>query len=185
MRLRLTALALLVAACAAGRNGARDVTGAALDLQTVEPGTVRVLVFTSHECPIANAYAPTLRALAERFRGAPVEWIVVHVDPDLTATAAANHATDYELPGRIALEPTQATARALGVARTPEAAVLTATGACYVGRIDDQWRALGARSASASRQDLGDAIAAALAGRAPANARQPGVGCLLPEVGSR
>ena len=170
---------------AAGPRAARDTDGAPVDLRAVAPGTVRVLVFTSHECPIANAYAPTLRELAERFRGDPVEWFLVHVDPDLTPADARRHATDYDLPGRVVLEPSQATARSLGVERTPEAAVLNQDGAQYVGRIDDQWRALGARQAAASRRDLADAIAAVLGGRKPAIARRTAVGCLLPEPGSR
>lgn len=185
MTRRGAALALFAAACAAGHDGPRDVAGAAVELCAVAPGTVRVLVFTSHECPIANAYAPTLRGLAERFRGDPVEWFVVHVDPDLAPAAAQQHAADFELPGRVVLEPDQATARALGVERTPEAAVLTTAGPQYVGRIDDQWRALGARQATAGSHDLGDAIAAVLGGGKPAIARRAAVGCLLPEPGSR
>lgn len=171
----------LAAACAPIAAGARDVDGAAVDLRATPSGRVRVLVFTSHECPIANAYAPTLRDLATRFAAAPVDWLLVHVDPDLTPSAAAAHARDYELPFRVCLEPDQATARALGIVRTPEAAVLTAKGAAYVGRIDDQWRALGSRQPAASAHDLADAIAAAVAGEAAATRRVPAVGCLLPE----
>lgn len=185
MTVRPAALALLAAACAAGPGDARDVDGAALDLTAVAPGVVRVLVFTSHECPIANAYAPTLRELADRFRADPVEWLIVHVDPDVAPAAARRHAADYELPGRVVLEPSQATARSLGVERTPEAAVMTHAGPQYIGRIDDQWRALGARQATASSRDLGDAIATVLGGGKPAIARRAAVGCLLPEPGSR
>jgi len=182
---RVAALALLTAACAGGPDGARDITGAAVDLRAVAPGTVRVLIFTSHECPIANAYAPTLRALAARFRAEPVEWFIVHVDPDLAPAAAQRHAADYELPGRVVLEPAQATARRFGVERTPEAVVLTHSGAQYVGRIDDQWQALGSRQTTASSHDLGDAIAAVVGGAKPANAHRTAVGCLLPEPSSR
>lgn len=182
---RLPALSLLLVACASAPNGARTLGGAEVDLAAVRPGTVRVLVFTSHECPIANAYAPTLCALAERFRADPVEWFIVHVDPDLTPEAAAVHAADFGLPGVVVLEPTQATARALGVERTPEAAVLTEAGASYVGRIDDQWRALGARQAAASTHELADAVAAAVAGRSPASPRVRAIGCLLPEPARR
>ncbi|MFN6147315.1 MAG: redoxin domain-containing protein [Planctomycetota bacterium] len=185
--------ALALAACALTRpgdgSGAVPETGAGaapdaapVDLLAVAPGRLRVLVFTSHECPIANSYAPTLRALAARFAAAPVEWYLVHVDPDLTAAGAAAHARDFELPGTIVCEPNQQTARRLGIRRTPEAAVLAGGALAYCGRIDDQWAALGVRRAHAEHNDLGDAIAALLAGQTPPVARTTAVGCLLPEA---
>ncbi len=178
-------LLAIAAACAPLPHGARDVAGTPVDLRSAPAGRVRVLVFTSHECPIANAYAPTLRSLAARFQSEPVDWFLVHVDPDLAPSAAAAHASAYEIPFRICVEPDQASARALGIERTPEAAVLTAAGPAYVGRIDDQWLALGSRQPTASAHDLADAVADALAGRSPAVARRPAVGCLLPEPARR
>ena len=111
---------------------------------------MHVLVFTSHECPIANAYAPTLQHLAASWRDAAVQLFVVHVDPDLTAAAAREHARAYALPGTIVLDPAHVLAAALGVTRTPEAVVLTAGGPAYRGRIDDQWRSLGTRAPAAT-----------------------------------
>jgi hypothetical protein len=154
------------AACATTASAPRHA--APVDLLATAPGRVRVLVFTSHECPIANSYAPTLRALASRFAAAPVDWFLVHVDPDLTDAAAAAHARDYDLPGTVVREPAQA-------------AVLVDGALAYRGRIDDQWAALGIRRAEAGQSDLADAIVAVLAGRAPAAARTTAVGCLLPE----
>lgn len=178
-RARIAGLAALtLAACSAAPAVAP--TGG-LDLMAATPGRVRVLVFTSHECPIANAYAPTLRDLAARFRADAVDWIVVHVDPDLTAAAAAEHARAYELPGAIVREPRQQTAQQLGITRTPEAAVLAGGELVYRGRIDDQWAALGVRRAAAAHNDLADAIAAALVGRPAPTPRTTAVGCLLPE----
>ena len=167
------------AACATTASAPRH--SAPVDLLATAPGRVRVLVFTSHECPIANSSAPTLRALASRFAAAPVDWFLVHVDPDLTDAAAAAHARDYDLPGTVVREPAQAAARQLGITRTPEAAVLVDGALAYRGRIDDQWAALGIRRAEAGQSDLADAIVAVLAGRAPAAARTTAVGCLLPE----
>lgn len=172
--------ALLLAACAAP-SGARDLAGRPVPLLANPDGRVRVLVYTSHECPIANAYAPTLRELAARFDGSPVDWFLVHVDPDLSAAAAAEHARAYELPGVVVREPGQESARQLGITRTPEAAVLAGSALVYRGRIDDQWAALGVRRAAADRTDLADAIAAALAGKVLATRHTDAVGCLLPE----
>ncbi len=174
------ALALGLAACASP-SGAVDLNGAPCDPLAVRAPDVHVLVFTSAECPIANSYAPTLRELAAASRAQPVRWFLVHVDPDLDAAAARRHADEYELPGTVLRDPQQTVAHALGITKTPEAAVLTSKGLAYRGRIDDQWRALGTRAQSASRRDLADAVANALAGRPTPPPWPAAVGCLLPE----
>ncbi|HEU4420698.1 MAG TPA: redoxin domain-containing protein [Planctomycetota bacterium] len=175
-------LAFVMASCATTRVQLQDLDGKAHDPLAVGHGAVHVLLFTSHECPIANAYAPTLRELASSWSGTAVRLFVIHVDPDLTVAAARTHARDYELPGSILLDPHHQLARAVGATKTPEAVVLTGSSMVYRGRIDDQWRALGSRAQDATSHDLRDAVAAALAGRAVAVASTPVVGCLLPEA---
>ena len=148
---------------------------------TVAAGHVHVLVFTSHECPIANSYAPVLRDLAASWSTAPVRLFLIHVDPDLSLQAALEHARAFELPGTIVLDPEQRLARTFGATKTPEAVVLTAAGPAYRGRIDDQWQALGQRTQAAEHHDLRDAVTAALAGRTVPLPHPPAIGCLLPE----
>jgi hypothetical protein len=145
------------------------------------PGAVHVVVFVSHECPIANAYAPTLRELAASWAGQPVHLYLAVIDPDLSAAAATAHAQQYDLPGTLLLDPRQELARTLAATRTPEAFVLGDAGLVYRGRIDDQWHGFGARAQAANHHELRDAVAAALAGRAAPVARTDAVGCLLPE----
>lgn len=173
----------LLASCATSdaRPFARDLDGARLDPLAVPAGRVHVLVWVSHECPIANSYAPTLRALAAAWRTQPVDLFVLHVDPDLTPAAARDHAAAYELPGTVAFDERQAIARSLGVTTTPEAVVLTAAGVAYRGRIDDQWRALGVRAPAATTHDLGAAVARAERGEPTPPPHPAAVGCLLPE----
>jgi len=175
-------LALLTASCATARVQLQDLDGVAHEPLAVRNGAVHVLLFTSHECPIANSYAPTLRELASSWSGTAVRLFVVHVDPDLTVAAARSHARDYELPGAILLDPHQQLARAVGATKTPEAVVLTQSAQVYRGRIDDQWSSLGSRAQAATSHDLRDAVAAALAGRAVAATSTPVVGCLMPEA---
>ena len=159
-----------------------DINGARCAPLDVRGGDVHVLVFTSHECPIANAYAPTLGKLHDAWSQDPrVRSFLVHVDPDMTGARAAQHALDYQLPGTILLDPTQVVARACGATITPEAVVWTASGLLYRGRIDDQWRGLGKRAPRASSRDLEQAVELALAGRALPAPHPPAVGCLLPE----
>jgi hypothetical protein len=119
--------------------------------------------------------------LAAGWQRAPVRLFLVHVDPDLTVEAARIHAREYELPGTVLLDPAHSLAAAVGATRTPEAAVVTAAGLQYRGRIDDQWGDLGRRAGEANRHDLRDAVAAVLGGRPVPTPRTPTVGCLLPE----
>jgi hypothetical protein len=143
---------------------------------------VHVILFISHECPIANGYAPTVRELHEEWsKNSRVRLFLVHVDPDFSAAAARVHAKDYELPGTILMDPEQALARQCGATITPEAIVVSAAGIGYRGRIDDQWRKLGSRAPEASQHDLADAVASVLAGLPVAQPFPKAVGCLLPE----
>jgi hypothetical protein len=142
---------------------------------------VHVLLFLNPECPIANAYAPTLQSLAAGWQDQPVRLFLVHVDPAVDAARAATHAADYHLPGSVQLDPQHRVVRRVGITRTPEAAVLTSQGLIYRGRIDDQWQALGTRRPAATQNDLAQAVAAALNGQRPAEPWPPAVGCLLPE----
>lgn len=175
-------LAIALAACGGPTAIALpDLDGAIHAPTRCAADAVHVLVFISHECPIANAYAPTLRALAADWQGQPIRLFIVHVDPDLTAAAAAAHAKDYRLPGTILLDPAQRLAASLGVTRTPEAVVLHDTALVYRGRIDDQWKDLGVRRPIASAHDLRAAVATALAGGVVPPPYPQAVGCLLPE----
>lgn len=178
--------AALVLALAACRESSRGPVLAAVDGSlhaplARPPGAVHVLVFASHECPIANAYAPTLRELAALWAGQPLRLYLAYVDPDLDTATAAQHARDYALPGTVLLDPRQDLARAVGASRTPEAFVLADAGVVYRGRIDDQWHGFGARAQTATHHELRDAVASTLAGRPVAVPRTEAVGCLLPE----
>ena len=182
----LAAALLSLAACAPqpALVEVPGLTGEVLVPQRVEAGAVHVVVFTSHECPIAKAYSPTLRRLAARWSGQPVRLFLAFAG-DLDREGVRQHAADYDLPGTIVGDPAHELAAALGATRTPEAVVLAHDGVAYRGRIDDQWKALGSRAPEAARRDLADAVEAALRGE---RAREPwpaAVGCLLPEPPGR
>jgi len=177
-------LLLALTGCASPSSGPRvqDVDGAWHTPLDARGDDVRVLIFTSDECPIANAYAPTLGRLHEAWSEDPrVRLYLVHVDPDMTGARAAAHAREYRLPGTLLLDPTHALARACGATVTPEAVVRTEAGQVYRGRIDDLWRGLGRRGQAASSRDLADAVALARAGRRVPEPHPRAVGCLLPE----
>lgn len=176
---------LLLAGCASGGVEPATITVADVDGARVAPlavpaGRVHVLLFVTTDCPIANSYAPEISALAAELRGTEVTPFLVHVAPDVDAASAKAHARAYGLGLRILLDPEQRLARAVGATATPEAAVLTAAGVQYLGRIDDRWRRLGADGQVPGQRDLRLAIAAVRAGRAVAQPRTEVVGCLLP-----
>lgn len=165
--------------------GGPDLRLTSTDGRTLDPladaaGRPIVLVFLSHECPIANAIAPTLAEAAAGW-GATVAVRMVHVDPDLAAADAARHAAEYALPGEILLDPRHALADRLAVRRTPEAYVWHRGEVRYRGAVDDQWAAIGSRAQAPSQHYLRDAVAAVLAGRTVATPTTEPVGCLLPE----
>src|SRR5689334_9697467 len=60
-------------------------------------GGASALVFYSSECPISNAYSPTLNRLVEEFPADRFRLVGVCVDPDLTAAEVAAHAKDFGL----------------------------------------------------------------------------------------
>lgn len=187
MRTRFTTLIMagLLAACSTPTKlVVQDCRGIDRAPLTVQDDAVHVIIFTSHECPIANSYAPTLRELHAEWATDPrVQLFLVHVDPDLSAAAADAHRTDYELPGTALLDPRHLLAKACGATITPEAVVVTKHGIAYRGRIDDQWRKLGSRAPEASQHDLAVAVRNVLNGRPVAQPFPQAVGCLLPEPG--
>ncbi len=175
---------LFAVACATPAAVVFDADGQACDPRATGDDAVHVVVFTSHECPIANAYAPTLAGLAAAPAPAPVRWFLVHVDPDLSVAAARSHAQEYQLPGTLLFDRRHELAATLQVQKTPEAVVLRRGRVCYRGRIDDQWRALGARG-EAGQRDLAEAIERACQGHPTPQPWPPVVGCLLPEPGPK
>lgn len=142
-----------------------------------------VLVFQSIECPIANAYTPTLNKLRDAFPGPRVKWVGVCVDPDLSDAEIVEHFRDFQLKLDVAVDRRGKLARRLGATITPEAFVIDPEGKIrYHGRIDDQFAARGVRNAVPTVNDLKDALDAVLSGREVQAPYVKPVGCPIPEV---
>src|SRR4051812_25263232 len=141
-------------------------------------GGASTLIFYSSECPISNAYSPTLNKLVDEFPAATFRLVGVCVDPDLTAAEVAAHAKDFGLKFPIVHDKGIALATQVGATVTPEAFVFDDQGRVrYHGRIDDQFAARQKRNLNPMTRELHDAIAAALAGRPVPAAEVPAVGC--------
>ena len=74
----------------------RSPDGQHIDLAAPADG-LTVLVFYSSECPISNAYSPTLGSLIAAFPAKSVKWVGVCVDPDLSDADLKAHARDFNL----------------------------------------------------------------------------------------
>ncbi|MEA2632149.1 MAG: hypothetical protein QOE66_2368, partial [Chloroflexota bacterium] len=141
-------------------------------------GGASALIFYSSECPISNAYSPTLNRLVEEFPAASFRLVGVCVDPDLTAADVAAHAKDFGLKFPVVHDKDIAVATQVGATITPEAFVFDDQGRVrYHGRIDDQFAARQKRNLNPMTRELHDAIAAVLAGRPVPVAEVPAVGC--------
>ena len=116
----------------------------------VPPGEVALaLVFYSSECPISNAYSPTLNRLVEEFPAKSLRLVGVCVDPDLSAAEVAAHAKDFGLKFPVVHDKDVALAAQVGATVTPEAFVIDDQGRSPLPRPD---RRPVRRAAEAERQ---------------------------------
>ncbi len=186
----LALCALLLSACATAHTEATAVDagfigleGARYDPMTPE-GVASVMIFVTVDCPISNAYAPEIQSILRDFADEPLDFYLVHVDPEVTVERARTHAEDFSLPCTILMDPTQKLVKTVGVTVTPEAVVIAEDGTiAYRGRIDNWYGDLGSkRPLGATRHELRDALRALLNGEPVPQARTEAVGCYIPEI---
>ncbi|WP_250847101.1 redoxin domain-containing protein [Aquisphaera insulae] len=161
-----------------GSRRGTDGKDVALD---ATPGGLAVLLFYSPECPISNAYSPTLAALVSDFSSQHVTWAGICVDPEMSDRDLADHARDFGLKFPVIRDPRGSLARKLGATITPEAFVIDPAGKVrYHGRIDGQFAKRGVRNANATGNELRDALVALLKGEPVAQPFVAAVGCPIP-----
>lgn len=140
-----------------------------------------VMVFISTDCPIANAYQPQLKKLAEKFVPQGVRWFMIHPDAAATPEQAAEHARQFEIEVPIIVDQDQSIARRVGARVTPEVFVFenAKEKAAYQGRIDDLHAAYGRKRVVATTHDLADALRAIVDGQPIAITNTEAVGCFI------
>lgn len=160
--------------------------GRAVDPFVGAAGSLGAVVFLSHECPIANAMAPDLIALAAHAKARGVDFYAVHVGGWTDGPTLRAHAAEYGLRDAmtVLVDRDLRTVRALGATITPEGAVFRRDGAggferLYLGRVNDLYAAIGRRRARPIMHDLADAIDAAASGKTIASPMHPAVGCFI------
>ena len=97
----LAAFLLIPSGPARAGDPAKTASGEAIDLDA-PAGGVTVVVFLSTECPISNAYSPTINQIARNAPAGRVNLIGVCVDPDLTdaETRGPRGGFRARIPGR-------------------------------------------------------------------------------------
>ncbi|MFT5732818.1 MAG: hypothetical protein ACJAQ3_000363 [Planctomycetota bacterium] len=139
-----------------------------------------VLIFSASDCPVANGYAPEIRAIHSDYVDRGVRFYLVNVEASTSVEALSEHAAEYELPGPILMDRDHALAALVGAEVTPEAVLVRPGGAiAYCGRINDQHPELGVRRPVATTHELRDALESVLAGRPVAVPRAAAVGCFI------
>lgn len=193
---RILTLIATIAAAGCSGDGHADATvprtlpsvggGTPTELLPRSGDAAVVWVFVATDCPIANAYAPEIEAIATDYRDAGARLIVVHTDPGVEEDEVARHTEEYGYTCPVVVDRDRALVRHAGATMTPEACVFDSGGVLrYRGRIDDRFPDLAARRPAATTRELRDAIEAVIAGREVATARAPAVGCVIEEAGPR
>lgn len=139
-----------------------------------------VLIFTTTDCPIANAMLPEITRIQQEYLKKGVAFILVQVDPDTSAAAVREHAKSYGISIPSVLDPKHELVKRYKATRTPEAFVILPDGStAYHGRINDLYHAPGQRRRSPTTNDLRDALAAVLSGKPVLKNYQPAIGCVI------
>ena len=140
-----------------------------------------VLVFISTDCPIANAYQPKLKKLAEEYNALGVRWFMIHPDPSRTREHATEHARQFGIEVPIVIDKDQLIARSVGARVTPEVLVFTNAKEkpVYQGRIDNLHAAYGKKRVSATTHELADALRSIVDGQSIAISKTEPVGCFI------
>ena len=147
-------------------------------------GEVSVFVFTSVDCPIANAMAPQLQRTFEIARERGVRTYLVYPREGLTLDVITAHANDYQLDAVVVADPEKRLVIDLGATVTPEGVVVEHLAGDgyeirYRGRLNDLYPSIGNRRDQVSSHDFRNAILAVRENRAVADPVVPAVGCMI------
>lgn len=142
-----------------------------------------VVVFLTHDCPIANDSQPALKAIHAKYKEKGVSMVGIYIDPRTTLKEAKKHKTDFGFAYNQSVDTKHALVKFLGAKVTPEAFVLNSKGEVqYRGRINNAYSDVGVRRSSVTQHDLDTAVAAVLAGKKPNPAKTASHGCLIPTL---
>jgi hypothetical protein len=185
-RVILVGVMLGLGACASSGPRVQSAHGGFVEPLGADASGLVVLVFSSPDCPIANALAPALERLHTQTKRAGGTMYLVHARTDVTPARAIAHARDYELTMDVLLDHAHTLVDAHHATVTPEGLVFVRDGnrwrEVYQGSINNLYASLGNRRDVATEHWLGDAIAAAAQGGSVTPAYRVPLGCFIEQL---
>jgi hypothetical protein len=158
-----------------------DIDGHAWTPLSPAKGETNLLFFVSADCPVSARYAPEIDRVAASYAARGVRTWLIYADLTATIRSVRDNLKAFH-PGANApaiIDAGFQLTAAVDATVTPEAAIYTAAGRQYRGRIDDLYVSIGKSRREALHHDLRDALDAVLAGRAVATPQTDAVGCFI------
>jgi len=155
------------------------LTLAIAPLSAADP--IRVLVFTTTDCPISNRYAPELERLVAKFKG-KTQFVLVYPVPTDSPEMIREHAKKFAYSIATLRDTDRKLVKQTGVTVTPEVAVMVGDSMVYRGRIDDRYIELGKERPQPTQRDLESTLDALIAGKRVAQRETRAVGCFLADL---
>ena len=138
------------------------------------------LIFVSNDCPVANAFQPSLAAFHKAYAERGVVCAQVHCSSLVTADEVKKHIVDFGITMPVVFDPRQELGRLTGAKVTPEAIVIDRTGTVrYRGAINNLYAGYGKKRRVATVHYLQDAVDAVLAGDTVKTPITKPVGCFI------
>ncbi len=139
-----------------------------------------ILVFVSTDCPVANAFHPTLAQIQKEYKEAGLRFFVVHSSPRVTKQKITRHIKSYNISIPVVLDADQMIARSVHAKVTPEAIVIDRDGHVrYRGLINNLYAGYGKKRRAATEHYLTDALDALIDGTAVRHEVTQPVGCFI------
>lgn len=139
-----------------------------------------ILVFVSTDCPVANAFHPTLAQIQKEYKEAGLRFFMVHSSPRVTKQKVTQHIESYNITIPVVLDADQTVARSVHAKVTPEAIVIDRDGQIrYRGLINNLYAGYGKKRRTATEHYLTDALDALIAGTAVRREVTQPVGCFI------
>lgn len=140
-----------------------------------------LVVFLTHQCPIANDYQPTLGRLSAKVKELGGITLGVHVDPDLTDQEATDHAKAYSITYPLLIDRDHKLVARLKATVTPSVYLFDKGGnLAYSGRIDDRFPSIGVKR-DPTTHDLAEMIDIVNSKKFAVRVTTP-VGCAIPDL---
>jgi hypothetical protein len=138
-----------------------------------------VLVFVSPFCPTSNAFTPEVNRIAADY-GDRFSFYLIEADADISVADAKKHVETMEIKAPVLLDPQQRLAKLAKASITPEAVVLSASGATlYQGRINDLYVNQTKKLKEPRTHDLRVALDAIAAGKPVEVPTTKAIGCSI------